>query len=137
MNYLNGVSLFVQVTESGSFVDAARLAGISPSAVSKSISRLEQRLSVRLFHRSTRSLSLTTEGKIYLETCHKVLAELQSVESKLGQSIVQPQGVLRISLPMVSGFFTPDPVRFQLPLPCCAIRYGVYRSPGRYHCRRV
>ncbi|MDD1786470.1 LysR family transcriptional regulator [Burkholderia gladioli] len=107
MNSLNGVSLFVQVAESGSFVEAARLAGVSPSAASKSISRLEQRLAARLFHRSTRSLSLTTEGKIYLETCRQVLAEMQSVESRLGKSVEQPQGVLRISLPMVSGFLLP------------------------------
>lgn len=107
MNHLNGVSLFVQVAESGSFVEAARMAGVSPSAASKGISRLEQRLAVRLFHRSTRSLSLTAEGKIYLDSCRQVLSELRSVESRLGKSATQPQGLLRVSLPMVSGFLLP------------------------------
>jgi DNA-binding transcriptional LysR family regulator len=107
MHSLNGVSLFVQVAESGSFVEAARLAGVSPSAASKSISRLEERLAVRLFHRSTRSLSLTDEGRLYLDTCRHVLAELQSVEARLDKSAGQPRGTLRISLPMVGGFLLP------------------------------
>lgn len=107
MNSLNGVSLFVQVAESGSFVEAARLAGVSPSAASKSISRLEQRLATRLLHRSTRSLSLTTEGALYLETCRQVLAQLQSVEARLSTAVEQPQGIVRVSLPMVGGFLLP------------------------------
>ncbi|WDS37380.1 LysR family transcriptional regulator [Pseudoxanthomonas sp.] len=107
MNSLNGVLLFVHVAEAGSFVGASRLSGISASAVSKSMARLEQRLSARLFHRSTRSVSLTPEGQLYLQTCRQVLRDLQSVESKLALSIEHPQGRLKISLPMVGGFLLP------------------------------
>ncbi|MFJ2333998.1 LysR family transcriptional regulator [Pseudomonas helleri] len=107
MNHISGVSLFVRVAQAGSFVEAARQEGVSPSAVSKSITRLEQRLGVKLVHRSTRSLSLTAEGRIYLESCLQVLSQLQTVESSLGNAIEQPQGRLRISLPMVCGFLLP------------------------------
>lgn len=117
MNALNGVELFLQVVETGSFVGAARLAGVSPSAASKSIARLEARLSVRLFHRSTRSLSLTDEGKTYLETCRSVMAQLQSIESRLGNSAEMPQGTLRISVPMVSGFLLQGLSDFSLRYP--------------------
>ena len=78
MDKLSGVALFVQLAQAGSFVAAARQAGISPSAVSKSLARLEQRLGARLFQRSTRQLSLTAEGKLLLARSERILAELDS-----------------------------------------------------------
>src|SRR5258708_28587892 len=62
-----GLLAFVRTVDAGSFAGAARLIGASPSAVSKSVARLEQRLGVRLLQRSTRTLSPTSEGAAYYE----------------------------------------------------------------------
>ena len=62
MDSLSGISMFVQVAETRSFTEAGRLLGVSSSAVGKSIARIEDRLGVRLFHRRTRSITLTAEG---------------------------------------------------------------------------
>ncbi|WP_373372189.1 LysR family transcriptional regulator [Sorangium atrum] len=62
MDSVSSLNVFVQVVDSGSFVAAARVLGISASAVGKSITRLEERASFRLFHRTSRSLRLTPEG---------------------------------------------------------------------------
>lgn len=66
MDSLSNLNVFVQVAETGSFVSAGGALGVSASAIGKSISRLENRLGVRLFHRSTRSLTLTAEGALFL-----------------------------------------------------------------------
>lgn len=73
MDNLSGISVFVQVAETRSFVAAGRQLGVSSSAIGKSIARLEQRLGVRLFHRSTRSINLTAEGTLFLGRCQRVL----------------------------------------------------------------
>ena len=80
MDNLAGVSAFVQAAETLSFVDAGRVLGISASAVGKSIARLENRLGVRLFHRSTRSMTLTAEGRRFLLRCQRILEEMAAAE---------------------------------------------------------
>ncbi|MEW6639548.1 MAG: LysR family transcriptional regulator [Pseudomonadota bacterium] len=102
MTNLNWVQSFVQVAEARSFVAAARLLGISASAVGKNVARLEERLRVRLFHRSTRSVTLTPEGAVFLERCRRVLGELDLAEVELQQSAATPRGKLRLSLPLTS-----------------------------------
>ncbi|MEA3090248.1 MAG: hypothetical protein QOJ04_1590, partial [Caballeronia sp.] len=78
MDSLSGISMFVQVAETRSFTEAGRLLGVSSSAVGKSIARTEERLGVRLFHRSTRSITLTAEGALFLERCRRILGELEA-----------------------------------------------------------
>lgn len=102
MNNLNWVQSFVQVAETRSFVATARLQGVSASAVSKSVARLEEHLNVRLFHRSTRSISLTAEGTLFLQRCRRILDELTAAEIELQQSVEAPRGRLRVSLPLIS-----------------------------------
>ena len=80
MDNLSGVSVFVQAAETLSFVEAGRVLGISASAVGKSIARLENRLGARLFHRSTRSMTLTAEGRLFLLRCQRILGELAAAE---------------------------------------------------------
>ena len=75
MDSLGSIAVFVQVAETRSFTEAGRLQGVSSSAVGKSIARLEARLGVRLFQRTTRSVTLTSEGAMFLERCRKILAE--------------------------------------------------------------
>ncbi|GGY12561.1 LysR family transcriptional regulator [Paludibacterium paludis] len=105
MNTFAGVGVFVEVARQGSFVAAGRRLAISASAVGKSIARLEARLGVRLFHRSTRRLSLTGEGQRYLMRCQRMLEELEAAEQEL-QSAALPRGRLRIGLPSDDGQLT-------------------------------
>ncbi|MEE1886593.1 LysR substrate-binding domain-containing protein [Pseudomonas carassii] len=77
---------------------------MSPSAIGKSIARLEQRLGVRLFHRSTRSINLTAEGELFLGRCQRVLHELEAAELELSSSSGEPRGKLRVSVPLAGQF---------------------------------
>lgn len=107
MDNLSGFVVFVQVAETRSFVAASRLLGVSASAVGKSVARLEEKLGVRLFHRSTRSVTLTSEGALFLERSRRILAEIEAAEMELSQATAAPRGRLRISLPMVSSPMLP------------------------------
>ncbi len=80
---LNGVGVFVAVVEAGSFAVAAQRLAVTRSAVAKTIARLEQRLKVRLFNRTTRKQSLTENGHAYYERCVRALAELEAAEECL------------------------------------------------------
>lgn len=101
MKSLNAVEVFVHVAEARSFVVASRILGVSPSAVSKTIARLEQRLGIRLFHRSTRNVALTFEGGQFLERCRRILAELESAHVEFSRTSAQPSGRLRVSAPPI------------------------------------
>ncbi|KGD85643.1 LysR family transcriptional regulator [Achromobacter sp. RTa] len=107
MDSLNGFVVFVQVAETRSFVAAGRLLGVSASAIGKSVARLEEKLGVRLFHRSTRSVTLTAEGALFLERSRRILAEIEAAELELSQAAGAPRGRLRVSLPLVSGLVLP------------------------------
>lgn len=107
MDFLNGIEFFVQAAEARSFSEAGRVLGISSSAVGKSVARLEERLGVRLFHRSTRSITLTAEGALFLERCRRILSEVEAAELELSETRQAPRGKLRVSLPLVSGLVMP------------------------------
>ncbi|WP_084809521.1 LysR family transcriptional regulator [Bradyrhizobium sp. NAS80.1] len=102
MDRIAGVTVFVQVADSGSYVAAGKILGHSPSAIGKTIVRLEERLGVRLFHRSTRSLSLTAEGARFLERCRSIMREITDAENDLALSRDTPRGKLKVSLPLVN-----------------------------------
>lgn len=117
MDNLNGIVAFVRTAETLSFVAAGRKLGISASAVGKTIAKLEQSLGVRLFHRTTRRVTLTDEGRHFHERCHRILEELRDAEATLSESAQTPRGRLRVSLPVI-GY------RFLLPvLPEFRARY--------------
>lgn len=97
-----GLQAFVRTVEAGSFSAAARLAGTTPSAVSKAIERLERKLGAKLFLRSTRSLSLTVDGVAYYERVAPLLRALEEADDALAGGR-QARGLLRISLPGVLG----------------------------------
>ena len=107
MESLGSLDVFVRVSESRSFTAAGQQLGISASAVSKTIARLEERLSVRLFHRSTRTVNLTPEGALFLERCRRILSEVKEAEAELLQTRGTPQGKLRTSLPSLGTLFMP------------------------------
>ncbi|WP_343737740.1 LysR family transcriptional regulator [Achromobacter sp.] len=104
---LSAIAAFVQAAEMRSYSEAARHLGVSASAVGKSVCRLETRLGVRLLHRSTRSITLTAEGTVFLERCRRILCELESAELELSETRQAPQGRLRISLPLVGMLVMP------------------------------
>lgn len=107
MDSLGSLWVFVQVAETRSFTAAGRVLGVSSSAVGKSIARTEARLGVRLFHRSTRSITLTSEGVLFLERSRRILAEVEAAEQELTEASATPRGKLRISLPQVRGLLMP------------------------------
>jgi DNA-binding transcriptional LysR family regulator len=111
---LNGIATFVQAAEAGSFALAAERMRLTRSAVGKSIARLEQRLGVRLFHRTTRRQSLTEDGQAYYERCVRALAELDAAEAALDTGRRQPSGRLRISAPVLFGRHCVAPVLLDL-----------------------
>ncbi|MDF0729622.1 LysR family transcriptional regulator [Pseudomonas entomophila] len=107
MDSLSGFVVFNRVAETRSFVTAGQSLGLSASAVGKRVARLEARLGVRLFHRSTRSITLTAEGSLFLERSRRILAEIEAAEQELSQASGEPRGRLRISLPQVTGLVMP------------------------------
>jgi DNA-binding transcriptional LysR family regulator len=117
MDSLNGIAFFVQTAETRSFSEAGRNLGVSSSAVGKSVSRLEDRLGVRLFHRSTRCITLTAEGALFLERCRCILSEVEAAELELSETQQAPKGRLRISLPLVSSLVMPVLISFMKQYP--------------------
>ena len=113
MDNLGALNVFVRAGEARSFTAAGQQLGISASAVSKAIVRLEERLGVRLFHRSTRTVNLTQEGALFLERCRRILCEVESAEAELVQTQSAPRGKLRISLPSIGTLFMPKLAAFK------------------------
>ncbi len=107
LDSLDDFAVFVQVADSRSFAETARLSGVSASAIAKRMARLEERLKVRLLHRSTRSVTLTAEGGMFLARCRRVLDEVQGAEHELSRASGTPRGRLKVSLPMVGMLFLP------------------------------
>jgi DNA-binding transcriptional LysR family regulator len=104
MDPLDGIAAFARVVDGGSFSSAARRLGISKSAVSAHVQRLEQRLGARLLNRTTRRLSLTEAGAAYYRHCARILAEAEAAEQAASALQREPRGTLRISVPDSFGW---------------------------------
>jgi len=96
---LGSIELFCFAAELESFTLAATAASVTPAAVSRSVARLEERLGVRLFVRTTRQIRLTDAGRRYFEQCRQALAQLADAEREATGQQSTPSGVLRISMP--------------------------------------
>jgi DNA-binding transcriptional LysR family regulator len=96
---LGSIELFCFAAELGSFTAAAAAASVTPAAVSRSIARLEERLGVRLFVRTTRQIRLTDGGQRYFEQCRQALSQLTEAEREVTGGQAKPAGALRISAP--------------------------------------
>lgn len=103
------MAVFVQVVEAGSLSAAARALRLTPSAVSRSLARTEQRLGTRLLLRTTRAITLTAEGEAYLRAARRILADLAEVEEAIADQGV-PQGRLRVSAALGHGRMTIVPL---------------------------
>ncbi|CAO3430525.1 LysR family transcriptional regulator [Azospirillum endophyticum] len=105
MESLNGIIAFVQAAEHLSFVAAGRKLGVSASAVGKSIAKLEESAGTRLFHRTTRRVSLTEEGAAFYERCRRILDDLRDAETMLSNRTRTPRGRLRVGVPTIGYHF--------------------------------
>ena len=95
---LNSIEQFCKAAELGSFTGAAETLGLTPAAVSRSIARLEERLGVRLFSRTTRRIRLTHEGELYWQECRHALEQIAEAERAIMGNQKVPSGTLRISV---------------------------------------
>ncbi|MEE8271095.1 MAG: LysR family transcriptional regulator, partial [Alphaproteobacteria bacterium] len=103
MDSVSGMIIFARVVEANSFTVAARRLGLSKSAVSKQIARLEDRLGARLLNRTTRRISPTEVGAAFYERCARVAAEVEEAELAVTRLQAEPRGVLRVNAPMSFG----------------------------------
>jgi len=101
---------FAQTAKHGSFAAAARELGSGSSALAKAVARLEKSLGVKLFHRTTRHVSLTPDGERLFQRCQRVLAEVDALQAEAAGARAVPAGILRVDLPILYG------KRFVLPL---------------------
>lgn len=103
MSTPNDMSAFVRAVELGGFSTAARELGLTPSAISKLVTRLEERLGVRLLNRTTRRLALTPEGEAYFHRSLRILADITEAENEVARFRAQPKGVLRVNVGTAFG----------------------------------
>lgn len=110
MDKLKAMQTFTQIADAGSLTAAARLMGSSLPAVVRSLSALEAVLGVRLFNRSTRRISLTEEGKRYLNDCRQILSAVAEAEAGLSAEAEEPSGLLTITASVAIGHIMVTPV---------------------------
>ncbi|MCH7393543.1 LysR family transcriptional regulator [Acinetobacter dispersus] len=115
MDKLRLIEIFVTVADTHSFTRAAERLGVTRPAISKAIADLEAHLQAKLWHRTTRKISLTNEGEFYLQSCLEILERLDTVETEIANKELQPKGRLRVDvspsiaksiiLPHINQFF--------------------------------
>lgn len=103
MDKYQEMRVFSAVVDASSFVAAAENLSMSKAAVSRYVSELEQRLGVRLMHRTTRKLSLTPEGEVFLTRCREILSSIDAAEAEVSTRSVSVSGLLKVSVPVSFG----------------------------------
>ena len=110
MDRITSMRVFVRAASAGSLSAAGRHLGMSPAMATKHVNALEARLGVKLFHRTTRQLSLTEAGSDYLEACQRILPEIDEAEAAAASQRVKASGLLRMNVPLSFG------IRYVAPL---------------------
>ena len=105
MDLLGALTVLARVVETGSFSAVAREREVSQAAVARQISQLEERFGVRVFHRTTRKLSLTDDGEALLRHARPILEQVEGMEAALGRQSSSPVGIVRVGLPVAAGHF--------------------------------
>lgn len=125
IDHANEMAAFVRVVDAKGFSAAAPALGLTPSAVSKLVTRLEARLGVRLLQRTTRALHLTQEGEAFYELARRIVDEIETLESRIVDGRGTPQGVLRVttSLAFATHQLTPILAEFLARYP--AIQFAL------------
>lgn len=114
MDKFKSISTFVAIAESGSLTAAADKLQTSLPSVTRQLAELENELKVRLFNRTTRKITLTEQGKIYLKHCQKILSAMQDADAELQQEQTEPQGKILLTAPVLFGeqIVCPSVMRF-------------------------
>lgn len=130
LNLLPDLALFVQIVDQGSFSAVARQTGATPSAISRSVSRLEQEMGCKLLHRTTRKLRLSDAGKTVYEHALEMLDSARLAMDSAGSARAVPQGKLTLSVPKAVGRFVIHPLMLEFlaatrrSTSVCALRIG-------------
>jgi LysR family transcriptional regulator for bpeEF and oprC len=103
MDQLQGMRVFTRVAELGSFARAAHTLDLSRAMASSYVAQLEKHLGTRLLHRTTRKVSVSPQGALYLEHCKRILAEIEAADDQLRLARNRPQGKLRVDVPVAFG----------------------------------
>ncbi len=114
LDSFNEIPVFVAAAEAGGFAAAARQLNLSRSSVGKTVARLEHRLGVRLFQRTTRRQSLTEDGQVFYERCQRALGELRTGRAMLEAGRKEATGRLRASMPVLFGRLCVAPTLMRL-----------------------
>ncbi len=132
MDQLQGMRVFTQVAEMGSFARAADAMDMSRAMASSYVAQLEKHLGTRLLHRTTRKVTVSPEGAVYLERCKRILAELQAADDEMRHARARPQGKLRVDMPVAFGRYLLLPA-----LPAFTTRYPEITLEIRFNDRYV
>ncbi|MFM0238585.1 LysR family transcriptional regulator [Paraburkholderia phytofirmans] len=127
MDHLQAIRIFARVVETGGFGRAAQSLQMPNATVSKWVKSLEDHLGVKLLERSTRSVSVTTDGTAYYERTRHLLSELDDIEATLGRDRANPRGVLRVDSggSTASGILIPALPEFCVRYPDIQVRLSV------------
>lgn len=113
-DHFSGIAVFVTVVESGSFAAAASRLSLSRSAVGKTVARLEEKLGVKLIHRTTRTQALTEDGQLFYERCLRAVNEIRDGAAMLDSGRQAVRGRLRVSVPVLFGSRCVAPILVEL-----------------------
>ena len=111
------IQAFVLAAERRSFKLAGQAMGLTPSAIGKAIQKLEEQLSVQLFHRSTRSIAITEEGTLFLYRCRRILSEIEAAQAEVSDARAAPNGRLKIGFPVEPTLLLPAITAFNEAYP--------------------
>lgn len=130
LDRVTGMRAFVRAAAAGSLSAAARQMDMSPAMATKHVDALEARLGVKLFHRTTRRLSLTEAGSNYLDACHRILADIDEAEASVSSQRVIASGLLRMNVPLSFGtrYIAPLLPSFSLRHPAVRVELGLNDS---------
>ena len=103
MNTDSELAFFCLLVKQGSLASTARELNLTPPAVTRRLSQLEERLGVRLLNRTTRRISLTSEGEVYFGNAQRILSDIDEMERLVSSSRAAPKGLLRVNAPLGFG----------------------------------
>ncbi|MBO1013083.1 LysR family transcriptional regulator [Achromobacter sp. SD115] len=134
MGHSNELQLVVELVRAGGMSAAARELGVTPAAVSKRLAQIEARLGVRLVNRSTRRLSLTAEGEVYLESARRILGEIEDLDQLIASRQDSPRGLLKVNAPLGFGrsYIAPAIAEFAQAYPEVSLQLQLTDSPADF-----